>query len=81
MPHEAFWMSGVGRVEHTRTLKVSDASPPEVHIGWRVEANTRMAVLIVVPAEEALAERPSILNGAKPFGELGAVLERLELRF
>ena len=74
-------MGSVGRVEHTGALELSDASPPEVQIGWRMEADARVAVLVVVPAEEALAECSPILDGAKPFRKLGAVLERLELRF
>ena len=79
MTNEAFWMSGVGRVEHAGALKLGDAGAPEVDIGRRVEADTGVAVLVVVPVEEVLAEYPAILDGAKPFRKLGAVLERLEL--
>jgi len=42
-------MSSIGLLEHAASLKLADAGAPEVHIGWCVEADTGVAVLIVIP--------------------------------
>jgi hypothetical protein len=39
-----------------------------------------VVVLGVVPGEEALAERPGVLDAAESGGEVGPVLQRLKLR-
>jgi hypothetical protein len=44
-----------------------------------MEADPRVAVLGVVPAEEPPAERQRVFVGAEPVGELGSLLEGLEL--
>jgi hypothetical protein len=46
-----------------------------------VEADAGVMVLVVVPAEEALAEGAAILERAEAIRELRTVLERFELRF
>ena len=40
-----------------------------------------MAMLCVIPGKEGLTKGSGILNGAEPFVELWAVLERFELGF
>ena len=72
-------MGGVGGREHPRPLELDDLGAAEVDVGRGVEANPRVAVLVVVPMEEALSERPAILERAEVVRELGAVLERFEL--
>jgi hypothetical protein len=37
-------------------------------------------MLCVVPAEELLAERPGVVDGAEPVGNARPILQRLELR-
>jgi hypothetical protein len=73
-------VSGVGSLENARTLDLHGSSPSEVDIGRGVEAQARVTVLVVVPAEEALTERAGILDRTEAMRELRAVLERLELR-
>jgi divalent metal cation (Fe/Co/Zn/Cd) transporter len=46
-----------------------------------VEAESAVAVIVVVPAEEFLAVGPCVLDGGELPGEVGPVLEGLELRF
>jgi len=38
-------------------------------------------VLLVIPVEEGLAERPGIFDAAEPFREIGSIFQRLELSF
>jgi hypothetical protein len=52
----------VGHLEHLLALKLNLGRLAEVDAGRRVEAQTGMAVLVVVPTEETLAERACILN-------------------
>ena len=51
-----------------------------VHVGGGVQPDPGVPVIVVVPAEEDLAERSGVLDGAEPVGEVGPVLEGLELR-
>ena len=74
-------MSRVRRLEHAGTFQSHSLGAAGVHVRRRVEANSRMAVLVVVPAEEALAERTGMLDRAESVRKFGSVLERLELRF
>jgi hypothetical protein len=50
-----------------------------VHIDGGVEADPGVAVLLVVPTEEPGAEAMRVLEAAEPVGELGPLLEGLEL--
>jgi hypothetical protein len=74
-------VSGVGCLEYMRTLDLDAVGAAEVDRCRGVEAEARVTVLVVVPAEEALAERAAILDGAEPAWELWPVLERLEVCF
>ena len=79
MANEALGVSGIGSLQDTRSLEVDAFGASEVNGGWGVEADTRMAVVVVVPSEEALAEGAAIFNAAEAVGELWSVLEGLEL--
>ena len=46
----------------------------------RKKVDAGMPMLFVVPAKEALAKLPCILNATKTLREIRPVLERLELR-
>ena len=72
--------SGVGGLEGLSALGPDLGRRAVVHRRWRVVADARMAVLVVVEGEERLAERPGIFDRAEPLGERRAVLEGLELR-
>ena len=65
MADKAFGMGGVGGREHTCPLELNDLGAAEVDVGRGVEANPRVAVLVVVPAKEVLAEGPAILDRAE----------------
>ena len=79
MADEAFGMSGVGHLEDASPLDLDERCTTEVDVGRRVEAQARVMVLMVVPAEEALAEVAGVLERAEVLGELRAILEGLEL--
>ena len=74
-------MRGVGSFQDQRPFAVDERRTTEVNVSRCVKAQTRMVVVIVVPAEEALAEGASILDGAETVGKLRSILERLEMRF
>jgi hypothetical protein len=44
------------------------------------QADAAVTVLVVVPAEKALAMRAGVLDRVEALGELGSILQRLELR-
>jgi len=50
-----------------------------VNIGSRVIGDAGVAMLVVVPAEEANAEAAGVLHAAKPLGESGRYLSVLNL--
>ena len=52
-----------------------------VHIRGSVQADTRMAMVAVIPIEEIPTEVSGLLNGAETSREFGTVLEGLELGF
>ena len=62
LPDKAFGVRGVGCVENACTLDLDAFGVAEVDGGRGVEAKTRVAVLVVVPLEEALAERAAVLD-------------------
>src|SRR5436190_2883120 len=74
-------MSGVGGFENVCSRELDAFSSSEVNRGRGVEPDARMAVVAVVPAEEASAEGAAIFNRAETIRELWSVLERLELSF
>ena len=52
-----------------------------VDVGGGEQAEAPVVMLGVVPGEEALAERPRAPDRAEALGELGPILQGLELRF
>jgi hypothetical protein len=70
---------GVG-IEEDDTPLVSDLlGPPVVDAGCGVIPDARVAMVKVVPAEEATTVRSGVLETAESVGEVGAVLEGSEL--
>lgn len=80
MANEAFGVSGVGALQDTRPLDLDAVGATEMDRRRGMEPNARMAVLVVVPPEEAPAEGAAIFDGAEAVRELWAVFERFELR-
>ena len=80
MADETLRMGRIGLSQDTDPLELGLVSTTKVHIGRRVKADTGVAVLVVVPAKETLAESTAILHRAEPSRELGPVFERLEVR-
>src|ERR1700758_794882 len=77
---EAFRVGGVGGTEHTGPLLGDDFGGAVVNVGGRVKCQPGVAMLIVVPREEVLAVGTRRLDRGEPAGEVGPVLQRLELR-
>src|SRR6185503_1597139 len=69
------------RLEDVSPLELDERCATEVDVSWRVQAQARVMVFVVVPAEEALAERAAVFDRTEAFWELRSILERLKLRF
>jgi hypothetical protein len=63
--NEALGVSGIGNLQDARSLEVDGFGASEVDGGRRVEADTRMAVVVVVPPEEAFAEGAAYLQWSR----------------
>ena len=63
-------MFGVGGVEDDGTPLADSLGSPVVHVGWGVESDAGMTVLVVVPTEEPAAVSVGVLEAAEPVGEL-----------
>jgi len=74
-------VGGVGGVQDLGALGPDGRGVAVVNVGGGVQAESPVAVVVVVPAEEFLAVRAGGLDRAKPGGERRPVLEGLELRF
>ena len=81
MANEAFRMCGIGRLEDVSPLELDERCATEVDVSWRVQAQAREMVRVVVPAEEPLAERSAVFDRTEAFWELRSILEGLELSF
>ena len=77
LANEALWMSGVVSLEDADPLELDMVSLSEMEGGWCMEADARMAVVVVVPLEEPSAERAAIVEGAETVRELWSVFESL----
>ena len=77
---EAFRVGGVRGIEHAGPLLAGDFGGAVVNVGGRVKCQPGVAMLIVVPREEVLAVHARRLDRGEPAGEVGPVLQRLELR-
>ena len=65
MADEALGVGHVGCLEHASALELNPVCAVEVDVGRGVEAKTRVAVLVVIPTEEALTERAAVLDRAE----------------
>src|SRR4029078_1623988 len=77
---EPFWVGGVCGVEHAGALLAGDGGGAVLHAGGNVRAQPIMPMLGVVPAEEGLAVPTGGLDRVEPVGEIGPILQCLELR-
>jgi hypothetical protein len=66
--------------EHATAPGADLRCSPAVDVGRGVVPDAGMTMVLVVPAEEATAEGAGVLQRAEAVGELGPVLEGLELR-
>src|SRR3954471_13679040 len=78
---EALGISGVGGGQGGPAFEVPDGREAVVHLGWGVEADAGMPVVVVVAVDEVGHEGLRIGQGAEPFREGGGVLQGLEPRF
>jgi hypothetical protein len=76
---EPFRVGGEGGGEHVRPGGLDGLGAAIVDIGGGVQAQRRMAMLVVVPGEEDLAVCPGGLDRGEAAGEVRPVLQRLEL--
>ena len=79
LAHEAFGVGSVSGVQDEPALSPHELGPAVVDVGGCVEADPRMAVVGVVPAEETPAEGVGVLEAAEAARELWTVLEGAEL--
>ena len=77
LAHEPLRVSGVGRREHDTPLFEDLVDVAVVNRGGREQAERVVPVLGVVPGEEALAERPDVLEGAEALGKRRVILRVL----
>ena len=77
--NKAFGVSQICGIENTLTLGDGGGCETVMNHGGGEESEPGMAMFFVVPGEEALAKGTSILDGPKPFGEAGPVLESFEV--
>src|SRR3954447_16390456 len=78
---ESVGMGCVGGVEDAGALVADDLGEAVVDVSGGVKAEPGMAMLVVVPAEEVHAVRSRGFDRGESGGEVGPVLQRLELRF
>ena len=71
--HEAFGVGGVRSVESNGALLADLVAGAVVDRCWRVVANARVSMFMVVPAEELDAERSSSIDPSEHFRKLGPV--------
>ena len=76
---EPFRVFGVGGVEYAGTLVADGLGQAVVDVSGGMQAQPAVAMFIVIPTEEDLAVQSSFLDRAEPAGEVGPVLQRLEL--
>jgi hypothetical protein len=67
-------------VEHAGPLLAGDFGGAVVDVGGGMKRQPGVPMLIVVPAEEGLAVPTGGLDRVEPVGEVGPVLQCLELR-
>jgi hypothetical protein len=78
---EPFGMARVGSGQHVGTGVAHALGSSIVDINGVLVADPAVVVLVVVPGEQPLAERSGVGEAAEAVGEVGPVLQRLELGF
>ena len=76
---EAFWVSAEGAVECDLAGGVDFVGLTVVHLVGRQQADAGMVVFLIVPGEEAAAERFGVLNAAKTLRKLRLVFHGFEV--
>ena len=71
----------IGSIQYGLAVGQDRFSLARVDHGWGEQAETGVAVLLVVPREELLAESAAVLDTAEAVGEIGAILQGSELAF
>lgn len=79
--HEALRVRSVGGEKGLLARRDELLGHTVVHRRGRHQTDPRVAMLVVVVAEEGAAKGPSVLNRTETPRKLWAVLQRLELRF
>ena len=80
LPDEPFGVACVRGVEHAGAGGVQLLGVAVVDGGWGHQPDPGVAVVVVVPVEELAAVRAGVLDVVEPRGELGPVLQGLEVR-
>jgi hypothetical protein len=81
MVDEAFGVFCVSVVQHGLSHGYEFVGTLEVDIGRREITNAGMAMLVVVPGKETRAVREGMIDATEALGEIGSVLDGLEVRF
>lgn len=76
---EPFGVCGVGGVEYAGALVANCLGHAVMDVSSGMQAQPAVAMFIVVPTEEDLAVSSGIFDRAEAAGEVGPVLQRLEL--
>lgn len=78
---EAFGVTSIGCVEHVLSLLDDLCGHAVMEHIWCQQRDSAVMMFVVVPREKALAKSARIFDGSESVGELGPVLESLELAF
>jgi hypothetical protein len=78
---EALGMGVVGGGQDAGALGLDGCGVAVVDVSGGVQAEPAVAVLVVIPAEEALAVRTGVLERGEPGGKIWPVFQGLELCF
>jgi hypothetical protein len=70
---------GVGGVEYAGPFVTDCLGEAVVDVGGGMQAQPGVAVFVVVPSEEVLAVSSGVFDRVEPAGEVGPVLQSLEL--
>ena len=76
---ESLGLRGVGPLEDDAPLLEKTASCSGVDRGWGEQAETPVAVVVVVSVEEVAAAFEGVVEAVEAIGEAGVVLDRLEV--
>ena len=72
-------MGGVGALEHPGPFLPGLLGSAVVDVGGGMQAQPGVVMFVVVPGEERAAEQACGLDRVEPVGEVGPVLQGLEL--